>query len=239
MQLEKEPILTLVKNHEENVAGEFLSSDLLKDLEEYDHMLSDVSQKEENLNNTVFYLNAIFLSLGLSSLISSLNSGGLKYLAIGGFVSLIVHLFNKDNALRKWSATKTMHSIWAFAVRPKIFNKDVAFGRLVDKTERILSDLGENKNKALIAKLYQEFNKKDSQKMLRNSFARMMTCYKQEDNHEVLKELISVMGNVKKILKVQNDDFMADDIARELIDNQKLEAIKERNLFKKRENYKL
>ena len=239
MQLEKENILTLVKNQEENVAGEFLSSDLLKDLEEYNYMLADVTQKEESLNDTVYYLNALFLSLGLSSLISSLSTGGLKYLAIGGFVALIFHLFNKDNALRKWSATKTMHSVWGFIVRPKIFNKDVAFGRLVDKTDRILSDLGEKKNKALIAKLYQEFNKKDSQKMLRNTFARMMTCYKQEDNQEVLKELMRVLENVKTIMKVQNDDFMADDIARELIEHDRMEAIKERNIFKKRENYKV
>jgi hypothetical protein len=239
MQLEKEPILTLVKNHEENVAGEFLSSDLLKDLEEYNYMLSDVSQKEESLNNTVYYLNALFLSLGASSLISSLSAGGFKYLAMTGFVIAILALFNKENILRKWSATKTMHSIWGFVVKPKIFNRDVAFGRLVDKTDRLLSDLGQNKNKALVAKLYQEFNKKDSHKMLRNTFARMMTCYKQEDNHEVLKELMRVLENVKNILKVQNDDFMADDIARELIEHNKQEVIKERNIFKKRENYKL
>lgn len=239
MQLEKEHILTLIKSHEENVAGEFLSSELLKDLEDYNYLLTDVSQKEESLNDTVYYLNSFFLTLGLSSVISSMSSGSLKFLAMGSFVALFCHLFNKENFVRKWSATKSMYTVWGFIVKPKVFNKDVSFSRLVDKTDRILSNISEKKNKSLIAKLYQEFNKNNSNKMLRNSFARMMTCYKQENNQEILKELIKVLENVKAIMRTQNDDFMADDIAKELIENEKLETVKERDIFKKRENYKV
>lgn len=239
MQLEKENIFTLIKSHEENVAGEFLSSDLLKDLEDYNYLLTDVSQKEESLNNTVYYLNSFFITLGLSSVIASMSYGGLKFLAMGGFVVLFCNLFNNENFLRKLSATKTMYSVWGFMVKAKVFNKDVAFSRLLDKTDRILSNIGEKKNKSLLAKLYQEFNKNNSNRMLRNTFARIMTCYKQENNQEIVKELIKVLENVKSIMRTQNDDFMADDIAKELIESEKLEAIKERDIFKKRENYKV
>lgn len=239
MQLEKEHILTLVKSHEENVAGEFLSSDLLRNLEDYNYLLTDVSQKETSLNDTVFYLNSAFLAVGLSSFIFSLSNGGLKFVAITGFVAFICHLLNKENFLRKWSATRSMYSVWGFVVKTKVFNKDVAFSRLLDKTDRILSNLSEKKNKSLIAKLYQDFNKNNSNKMLRNTFARMMTCYKQENNQEILKELMKVLENVKAIMRIQNDDFMADDIAKELIDNQKIEAMKEKDIFKRKENYKV
>ena len=110
---------------------------------------------------------------------------------------------------------------------------------IADKTDHILNEIGQKDNKALMAKLYQDFNKKSSQQMLRNTFAKIMGCYKQENNKEILKELIRVVESVKSIMKIQNDDFMADGIAKEFIAQYYTPQTKERERIIKKENYKV
>lgn len=239
LEKEKEIALKLIKSEEESVAVDFLCSELLRDLEDYNNLLTDASQKDEHLNDTVFFLNAFTLFGSLGVFISSFNHIGLKFLAFSGLLIMMTELLGRDGILRRWSKTRVMQNIWGFIVRPRVFAKDIAFSRVVDKTDMLLSQIGENKTKILIARIYQDLDKKDYNKALKTTFARILNCYKQENREEILKELLRVSGNLKRIMRTQRDDSMADNIAKDLIESCKLDRLTKMNIFKKRESYNL